>query len=331
MSAGASLRRAVAARRGPIIGGVMLVLLTLAGVATIDGFATVANLRSILLLAAFLGLAALGQTLCALLGGIDLSIAYVIGAANILLAYLIGLGVPSPLAFVAIVAGGAAFGAMNGVLTYRVQAQALIVTLGTGFAAVGGAQILTSWGSSYAGNVAGSTPAWLVNLSSMAGRTFGLPLPPVIFLWGAVSVIAVIALGNTWGGRALYAVGGSRTAAARMRLSEFRAWVAVYAVSGGMAALTGAVLLGFSGGGFVGVGEPYLFTTIAAVVIGGTALLGGRGGYGSTIVGVLVLTTLSALLVGWGLGYPAQQAVLGLLIVPLAAAYSRSPHVRMQV
>ena len=74
-------------------------------------------------------------------------------------------------------------------------------------------------------------------------------------------------------------------------------------------------LLGFSGGGFVGVGDPYLFTTIAAVVIGGTSLLGGQGGYGSTVVGALVLTVLTSLLVGLGLSYAMQQSVFGLLII----------------
>ena len=120
-------------------------------------------------------------------------------------------------------------------------------------------------------------------------------------------------------------------AAARLSISERRLWVAAYAISGGMSAFTGVALLGFSGGGFVGVGDPYLFTTVAAVVIGGTSLLGGWGGYGATVIGVLVLTVLTTLLVGLGLSYAAQQAVFGLLIVPMVAFYARSPHIRMQI
>jgi ribose transport system permease protein len=120
-------------------------------------------------------------------------------------------------------------------------------------------------------------------------------------------------------------------AASRLLISEFRLWVAVYAISGLMAAITGVLLLGFSGGGFADVGDPYLFTTVAAVVIGGTSLLGGRGGYGATVMGTLVLTVLTTILVGLGLSYAGQQAVFGLLIVPVVALYARSPPIRMQI
>jgi ribose transport system permease protein len=95
--------------------------------------------------------------------------------------------------------------------------------------------------------------------------------------------------------------------------------------------LTGILLLGFSGGGYVDVGDPYLFTTVAAVVIGGTSLLGGWGGYGATVIGALVLTVLASLLVGLGLSFAAQQAVFGLLIVPMVALYARAPHIRAQI
>lgn len=331
MSASQFIRARIAVHRNSAIGVLLLAALVLVGLATIEGFSSPTNLKSMLLLAAFLGLASLGQTLCVLIGGIDLSIAFVIGAANILLASLIALGVPPLLGCFVILAGGTAFGILNGLLTFWVQRLALIVTLGTGFAVVGCAQIVASIGSSYAGNVFGRTPGWLVNLSSMGGQTFGLPLPPVILLWLGISVIAILVLARTWFGRALYAVGGNRTAAARLGISEFGIWLAAYAASGAMAALTGIVLLGFSGGGFAGVGDPYLLTTITAVVIGGSSLLGGRGGYGATVVGVLVLILLSSILVGWGLGYPAQQAILGMLVVPLAAVYSRAPHIRDQI
>ena len=88
---------------------------------------------------------------------------------------------------------------------------------------------------------------------------------------------------------------------------------------------------GACGGGFVGVGGPYLFQTIAAVVVGGTSLLGGKGGYGFTVIGVLVLQVLSSFLVGIGLSYEGQQFVFGLLILPMVALYARSPHIRTQI
>ena len=136
---------------------------------------------------------------------------------------------------------------------------------------------------------------------------------------------------NTVFGRNLYALGGSRTAAKRLSISEHAYWVGVYAISGGAAAITGMLLLGWSGGGFIGVGNQYLFMTLAAVVIGGTSLLGGWGGYGFTVIGVLVLQVLSSFLVGIGLSYEGQQFVFGLLILPMVAIYARSPHIRTRI
>jgi ribose transport system permease protein len=324
-------RRRLVAKRSTSIGILVLIILFVAGTLIVNGFSSQANIKSMLLLASFLGLAALGQTFCALLGGIDLSIAYVMGAANILLASLFNLGLPPVLSCAIVLLGGSVVGAFNGILTYRLQGQALIVTLGVGFAIVGCAQILTSIGSAYAGNVMGETPEWLSNFSSIGGTTFGVSIPPVIVCWALISALTVTLANRTWPGRMIYALGGNRTAASHLAISEFGIWATAYTISGAMAAATGMLLLGFSGGGFVDVGDPYLFTTVAAVVIGGTSLLGGRGGYGSTVIGVLVLTVLSSLLVGVGLNYPAQEAMFGFLIVPLVAFYARTPHVSMQI
>jgi ribose transport system permease protein len=107
--------------------------------------------------------------------------------------------------------------------------------------------------------------------------------------------------------------------------------VGVYCISGGVSAMTGALLLGWSGGGFIGVGQPYLFMTLAAVVVGGTSLLGGAGGYGFTVIGVLVLQVLTSFLVGIGLRFEWQQFIFGLLILPMVALYARSPHIRTQI
>ena len=314
-----------------LIGLALLAVLCIAGGVFIDGFWSTRNLRSILLLASFLGLAAIGQTMVALLGGLDLSIPYVIGSANILLPALLLTGMPSWLAVVVVVLLGLLVGLLTGILSYRLQGQALIVSLGVGFAVVGGTQIYTSVGSKFSGTVYAQIPEWLRNLSAFNGTTFGIELPPVVLIWAVVSIVIVWLFSNTWFGRGIYALGGSRTAASRLRISEFKSWIAVYGISGAMSALTGALLLGFSGGGFVGVGDPYLFTTVAAVVIGGTSLLGGTGGYGSTIVGVLVLTVMGSLLVGLGLSPAAQQAVIGLLILPMVAIYVRAPHIRNQI
>jgi ribose transport system permease protein len=317
--------------RNILFGMALLVMLLLAAAVLVPGFVSYNNVRSMLLLAAFLGLASLGQTLCALLGGIDMSIPYIIGSSNIVLASLLNWSVPSSLACLITVAGGAVLGIINGLLSFRLQGQVLIATFGMGLAIVGASQIVTSVGSVYAGTVLGVVPSWLRGMSSAAGTTFGLPVPPLVIIWIAIAIIVIMVMSKTPFGRSFYAVGGNRKASSRILISEFRFWLVAYAVSGAMSAVTGVALLGFSGGGFVGVGEPYLFTTVAAVIIGGTSLLGGWGGYGSTIVGTLVLTILTSLLVGLGLSYAMQQAVLGLLIVPIVALYARNPGIRDQI
>ncbi len=263
--------------RSAFIGIMVLVALVVISSFTIEGFLSGSNVKAILLFASFLGIACIGQTLVALMGGLDLSIPFVIGAANVGLLFLTTLGVPSFVAFGFVLILGGLIGLLNGVLSYKLQGQALILTLGMGFAVAGLTQILTSIGSSFAGNVFGTVPPWLSNLAAMNGRTFGLAFPPTILIWIVLAIIVIIGLRYSAYGRYVYALGGNRRSAKLVGVSEFRYWTLAYVLSGVFAALTGCLLLGWSGGGFIGVGDPYLFTTLAAVVIGGTSLLGGNG------------------------------------------------------
>lgn len=328
---GSVLNRVLEQNKSAFIGMTFLVGLFVIGSFTIDGFASSNNIKSMLVFASFLGFACIGQTLVVLLRGLDLSIPFLIGSANIGLAYLLALEVPGWLAVICVLLIGTAIGLINGILSLRIQGAALILTLGVGFAVSGLTQIITSLGTRYAGNVHGEVPTWLTNIAAMNGTTFGLNFPPLILIWIIVSVLLILGMRHTVYGRNLYALGGNRTAAHRLGISESRYWIGAYGISGLASALTGTLLLGWSGGGFIGVGDPYLFQTLAAVVIGGTSLLGGWGGYGFTVIGVLVLQVLSSFLVGLGLEYEGQQFVLGLLILPVVALYARSPHIRTQV
>ena len=320
-----------AAGRSAFIGLIVLLALIIISAFSIEGFLSAPNIRAILLFAAFLGIASVGQTLVALMGGLDLSIPFVIGSSNIALLFLITLGVPSYVAFGFILVLGGIIGLINGIISFRLQGQALIVTLGSGFAVAGFTQIMTSIGSQFAGNVFGTVPGWLSNLAAMNGRFFGLSFPPTIIIWVVIAIVMILGLRTTAWGRNLYALGGNRRSASLMGISEFKYWVGCYVLSGVFAALTGSLLLGWSGGAFIGVGDPYLFTTLAAVVIGGTSLLGGNGGYGFTVIGVLVLQVLTSFLLGIGLQYEWQQFIFGLLILPMVALYGRSPHIRATV
>ncbi len=317
--------------RSAFIGLIVLAALIVISSFTIDGFLSGTNVKAILLFASFLGIACVGQTLVALMGGLDLSIPFVIGAANIGLLFLISLGVPSYVAFGFVLLVGGLIGLLNGVLSFKLQGQALIVSLGIGFGIAGLVQILTSIGTAFSGNVFGTVPPWLQNLAAMNGETFGMAFPPTILIWVAIAAVVITGLRHTAWGRHLYGLGGNRQSAKLLGVSEFTYWTLAYVLSGVFAALTGALLLGWSGGGFIGVGDPYLFTTLAAVVIGGTSLLGGYGGYGFTIIGVLVLQVLSSFLIGIGLAYEWQQFIFGLLILPMVALYGRLAHIRTQV
>jgi ribose transport system permease protein len=318
-------------RSGGAVGLMAFVALSLCGAITVDGFAGSLSVRSMLLFGSFLGIAAIGQTLCALVGALDLSIPFVIGAANIGTLWLIGKGLPAGLAIVVVLLLAGVVGALNGLISFSLPGQALIVTLGVGFGVQAGAQIVTSSGSETSGTVYGQVPQWLVDTASVNGRTAGVGVPPAVVFWLLLTGLVVLLLRRTWFGRGLYAMGGNRVAARLTQVPELRNWVVVFAISAVTAAIAGVLLLGFSGGGFADAGQPYLFTTVAAVVIGGTSLLGGRGGYGLTVLGVAVLTVLTTVLVGLGLSTAGQQAILGLIIVPMVALYGRAPHPRTQI
>ena len=173
-----------------------------------------------LVFAAFLGLATVGQTFVALLGGLDLSIPFVIGSSNVALMSLISKGVPPWLACLAVLILGLLIGLVNGILSFRLQGQALILTLGVGFFVKGGVQILVALGTFSAGTVFGVVPPWMTNLASMNGKTIGLPIPPVIIIWIVASILVIVALRLTKWGRHLYALGGSRLSSSRLSISE---------------------------------------------------------------------------------------------------------------
>ena len=241
-----------AAGRSAFIGLIVLLALIIISAFSIEGFLSAPNIRAILLFAAFLGIASVGQTLVALMGGLDLSIPFVIGSSNIALLFLITLGVPSYVAFGFVLVLGGIIGLINGIISFRLQGQALIVTLGSGFAVAGFTQIMTSIGSQFAGNVFGTVPGWLSNLAAMNGRFFGLSFPPTIVIWIVIAIVLILGLRTTAWGRNLYALGGNRRSASLMGISEFKYWVGCYVLSGVFAALTGSLLLGWSGGAFIG-------------------------------------------------------------------------------
>jgi len=315
---GATGRRALAAL-------VVAAALHATGTLLVEGYSSEFSIRAMLVLATLLGVASIGQTLVILLGGIDLSIPFVIGFANVVAAALFGSGMDF-VAVSAIVAGLALIiGAANGALSSTLRIHPLIVTLGIGTAVQGAVLLWT------AGFPTGSAPDAVTRFVSIGGSAGPLPVPWLIPAFAGLAVIVVVMLERTPFGRRLYALGSNPQAAPLALIGPRTIWTITYSLSALFAALAGALLLGFTGSAYGDVGQPYLFQTIAAVVIGGTTLVGGRGGLVGTIAGALVLTEINTLLIGLGLAASTVEAALGLLIILLVSLYGREPHVRTTI
>jgi ribose transport system permease protein len=291
----------------------------------IPGYSSEFTIRSMLVLASFLGVASIGQTLVVLIGGIDLSMPFVIGFANVVAAQLYGDGMNFALVCLIIAALALAIGAINGALSSTLSIHPLIVTLGVGTAIQGAVLLWT------AGFPAGSAPEAVTNFVSIGGHAGLLPTPWLVPSFLVLVAIMTLVLEKTPFGRRLYAVGSNPRAAPYALISLRAVWTATYALSALFAALAGVLLLGFTGSAYGDVGQPYLFQTIAAVVIGGTTLVGGRGGVIGTAAGALVLIEINTLLIGLGLSPAMVEAALGVLIIVLVSLYGREPHVRTSI
>lgn len=291
----------------------------------VHGYANINSFISLLLLSSLLGIAAIGQTLTVIIGGFDLSIPALIGLANVLLSLLYGAGYPIWLVIPFILLASGLIGVFNGLVSCSLQLNPLVVTLATGSIVLG-----SIWAGTH-GEVSGSVPDWIVTMVSVIGKTGPIPLPGVIILWAVISAAFVLIENQTVWGRWIFAAGANSRAAKIAGVPMLIVWITVYSLSAMLAGLTGMLLAGFSGAADPTVGSAYLFTTVAAVVVGGTPLTGGRGGCGRTVAGCLVVTELGILLVGLGLDQAAQQIFLGILIVVLVAVYGREQHVSMRI
>jgi ribose transport system permease protein len=168
-------------------------------------------------------------------------------------------------------------------------------------------------------------------LTSPVAETFGVGVPPIVAIWAVLAIIVGLFLGRVVTGRQIYAAGSNPTAASFALVPIGRLWTLAFALSALAAAMTGVLLAGFSGGGDASVGNPYLFTTLTAVIVGGTAITGARGSYWHTVLGALILTELTTILVAHGLDQADQQILFGLLILLAVAAYGRERRVADRV
>ena len=303
-------------QRNTIVALILLLLLFIAIVELLKpGTVNPVWLSNTLLFAAPLGILAAGQTMVMLTGGIDLSVVSVAtGSAFLMTTTALKFG---NLSAVAIGLGlGLAVGAINGVGVALLGVQPLVMTLGTGLMTEGIIIV-------YSQKILASrsiVPDFIHAIGS--DRLFGL-IPFDVFLWLPIAALVVVTLGQTGFGRLLYAIGDNRDAC---RLAGVRVWRLLlidYIVCAVLASIAGFVLVGHTNSADLSLAATYLLPSIAAVIIGGTSIFGGRGGYSGSIVGALILTVLDGLLTLIDSPEPIKQILYGAIILTLAAAYAR--------
>jgi len=270
------------------------------------GFFTVVNLQNIATSVSVLWIVAMGTTFVQLSGGIDLSSGAVAALAGICLAKLAATGLPGPVVIVAVVAFGAAVGAVvNGIPVGILRLNVFVVTLAS-MTAISGAVSL--WSGTQSIYVTVPAVAWLALASFL-----GTPMP--IWIMSAAFLVFLYVQARTYFGRDIYAVGGGMTAARLSGIRTSRTLVVVWAVAGAMAALAGVIAVGRIGAAAPIPDDTLPLNAIAAVLLGGSALTGGVGGVGGTVFGVLFIGTLQNGLSLSGIPTYWQQIVTGVILV----------------
>ncbi|MBN9254390.1 MULTISPECIES: ABC transporter permease [unclassified Mesorhizobium] len=254
------------------------------------------------------------QTMTMLTGGIDLSVGTVATMSAFIMATQIVNQDPT-VAFLLAMTPAVLIGLVNGIGVGVFRVHPLIMTLGTSLIGTGFLQV-------YQRTVIASgakIPDFLNWLGT--GVSFGFPNALLLFI--PVAVFIVFTLNRTGFGRLLYAVGDNERAT---RLSGVRYWqviLALYILSSLLAGITGLLYIGLIKAPSLSLAEPLVLPSVAAAVIGGTSIFGGRGGYAGTIVGALILTVLTTLLTILQMPEGARRMLFGAIVLLVTAAYLR--------
>ncbi|MBL4767523.1 MAG: ABC transporter permease [Rhodobacteraceae bacterium] len=270
----------------PYFGTVLLILVGSLVYPQILGFN---YLTQQLQIAAFLGVLALGATVVILLGHIDLSVPWVLGGGAIISTALVGTGDPvlSAVAIPAALLFGAVIGIVNGIGVAILRIPSMVWTLAVNSMLLGVA-VLNTGGFNPKGE-ASSTMIWLAT-----GKLAGVPA--AFLVWMAVTTAMAVLLKQTSFGRYLSSIGYNEKATFLSGVSTPSVIFAAFSIAGVCSALGGVLLAGYANQAYQSMGDPYLLPTIAAVVIGGTSILGGRGSLAGTVGGVLFITLLTSIL-----------------------------------
>jgi ribose transport system permease protein len=309
-------------RHPVVLAAIVAVALFGVGQVLVPGFASSGTILSVLRVAAFLGVIAAGQTIVIIAGGegIDLSVGKVATFAAIVVAQVSqGQDDRLLLAVVSAVAACAVIGAVNGIGVAYLRIPPLVMTLGMVGVVQGIVRVYSG------GQPEGRAPAALASLVNARGL---LGLRGSVWLWSLVAVLVIWLLRRTTFGRRVYSLGANRETSYLSAIAVQRDLVLVYVTSAVFAAVAGVLLIGYSGAASVSLADGYQLTSIAAVVIGGTTLAGGVGGYLGTAIGAVVLTTLNSLLTALNIGSAGRQVVNGVILIALLSVYGRQRRLR---
>ena len=271
-------------------------------------------ISNMMLFAAPLGIVAAGQTLVMLTGGIDLSVASVATASAYLMATHSGLGLAPALLYG--IAVGFVVGLINGIGVALLRVQPLVMTLGTGLMTEGMLVVYSQKKMADAPRV----PQFIEELG--AGKFLG-GIPNDLVVWVPLAMILIFVLRRTGYGRLLYAIGDNSRACSLAGIRVWRVLLVNYVTCGLLAAAAGLIIVGGTDSAELRLAEVYLLPSVAAVIIGGTSIFGGRGGYSGTIIGALILTVLNSILTLLDVPESVRQILYGAIILLLAAAYTR--------
>jgi ribose transport system permease protein len=309
----ARLRMTVAENPTVVLFIVLVFLVVITGIVE-PNYLSAGGLRTTLLQAAPLGILAAAQTILMLSGGIDLSLTMIATAS----AYVAANQSPQGAA-IAIVFGllvGLAIGTANGIGVAIFRVNPLIMTLAMSSIVLG---LFTEWTQSI---LQGSTRVHEF-IRMIGGSSFLSNLIPYsLLVWIALALIIFYVLRHSGWGRLLYAIGDNEVAA---HLAGVRVWqvrLTTYMVAGILGAVGGILLGGRNGSVDLQLANAFLLPSIAAVVIGGTSIFGGSGGYTGTIIGALILSVLNSMLTFLNVGQAIQQVVYGAIVLTLAWGYA---------
>jgi ribose transport system permease protein len=280
------------------------------------GFLSFEHVGAVLRTASFLGIVSIGQTITILIAGIDLSVGAMITMGNVFTCMFInGLDGNTLWAFTVVILLGAFFGACNGLGVAYLKISPLVMTLAIG-SLVTGITLIFSQGAPK------GLASPILRFIGVGSVLNGVPF--IVILWLAISVFFIVLLRATAFGRKIYYVGANERAAYLSGVKVNQVVIIAYAISGVSAVLTGALMAGYTQTAFLGIGNEYILWSITAVVIGGTALTGGKGGYLGTIAGSILLVLLESLLTVIRMPEAGRKIATGLIILIMISIYFRS-------